>query len=89
MPYCRKIGLMLLSEGVIKSNCGCGNGSGCGGSSQVDCVVVIVDQFSFCSSLVRAMLNVQRKCLTDLRRVKCVSNNFQSWDAIIHSKIRF
>ena len=44
VSYCTKIGLMLLLGCVIKSNCGCV----C--SSQVDCVVV--DQFSFCSSLV-------------------------------------
>ena len=49
VSYCTKIGLMLLLGCVIKSNCGCG----CGRSSQVDCVVVVVDQFSFCSSLVQ------------------------------------
>ena len=49
VSYCTKIVLMLLLGCVIKSNCGCG--CGCGRSSQVDCVVVVVDQFSFCSSL--------------------------------------
>ena len=47
--YCTKIGLMLLLGCVIKSNCGCGYG--CGHSSHVDCVVVVVVHFSFCSSL--------------------------------------
>ena len=49
VSYCTKIGLMLLLGCVIKSNCGCGR------SSQVDCVVVVVvvDQFSFCSSLIQ------------------------------------
>ena len=53
VSYCtKKIGLMLLLGCVIKSNCGCC--CGCGRSSQVDCVVVVVvvDHFSFCTSLV-------------------------------------
>ena len=41
VSYCTKIGLMLLLGCVIQSNCGCG----C--SLQVDCVVVVVDHFSF------------------------------------------
>ena len=45
VSYCTKIVLMLLLGCVIKSSCGCGR------SSQVDCVVVVVDQFSFCSSV--------------------------------------
>ena len=45
VSYCKISGLMLLLGCVIKSNCGCGH------SSQVDCVVVVI-QFSFSSSLV-------------------------------------
>ena len=52
VSYRKKIVLMLLLGCVIWSNCGCG--CGCGHSSQVDCVVVVVvvDHFSFCTSLV-------------------------------------
>ena len=40
VSYCKKIVLMLLLGCVIKSNCGCG--VGCGHSSQVYCIVVVV-----------------------------------------------
>ena len=39
--YCKKKGLMLLLGCVIKSKCGCGQ------SSQIDCVMIVVIQFSF------------------------------------------
>ena len=59
VSYCTKIGLMLLLGCVIKSNCGCG--CGCGRSSQVDCVVVVVvvDHFSFCTSLQQTLRAIQ------------------------------
>ena len=56
VSYCTKIVLMLLLGCVIKSNCGCGR------SSQVDCVVVVVDQFSFCSSLVQPARSQNENC---------------------------
>ena len=53
VSFCTKIVLMLLLGCVIESNCGCC--CGCGRSSQHDCVVVVavIDQFSFCSSLIK------------------------------------
>ena len=54
VSFCEKIVLMLLLGCVIRSNCGCG--CGWGHSSEVDCVVVVVVQFWFCSSLMRAVI---------------------------------